>query len=181
VKKYFNLITALVMMIFLYDKVIVGGQSSFAQKDQASVVTAFAVPVENTLTVTEKEVKPIEKPKVEVVEASYFGGEKNDDLHGELMGNGEVFNKYDATTVAVPKEKLNEWPFGSILEVTNVKNGKTIKVEVKTTGSFKEKYDRGIDLSEAAAKKLGYHEEGVTEVAIALVKKGNGKRHPDRA
>jgi rare lipoprotein A len=55
-------------------------------------------------------------------------------------------------------------PFGTIVTVTNPANGKTVDVEVNDRGPHSRKYI--IDLSEAAAKELGFYKKGESRVEI---------------
>jgi len=56
-------------------------------------------------------------------------------------------------------------PFGTIVTVTNIDNGKTVDVEVNDRGPHSKKYM--IDLSEAAAKELGFYKKGQSRVEIS--------------
>jgi rare lipoprotein A len=56
-------------------------------------------------------------------------------------------------------------PFGTIVTVTNVNNGKTVDVIVNDRGPHSKKYM--IDLSEAAAKELGFFKKGQSRVEIS--------------
>ena len=56
-------------------------------------------------------------------------------------------------------------PFGTIVTVTNLDNGKTVDVEVNDRGPHSKKYM--IDLSEAAAKELGFYRKGQSRVEIS--------------
>ena len=59
-------------------------------------------------------------------------------------------------------------PFGTLLRVTNVGNGKTVQVRVVDRGPVMRERRRGviIDLSRAAARRLGFIDEGRTRVRI---------------
>lgn len=153
------------MVIFLYDKVIVGEQSSVAQKASPSAVTAFPVQVESTIEIVETKAKIMTKPEGTLVTASYYGGEEHGDFHGKVMANGERFNKYDASIVA-----SNDLPLGTEIKVTNVENGKSLVMTVKDRGGF-EKYGRKLDVSREAAKKLGFKEQGLALVRYIVVRK----------
>ena len=61
-------------------------------------------------------------------------------------------------------------PFNTILKVTNLANGKTCEVRVNDRGPFV--LNREIDLSKAAAIKLGMIGSGTTKVKLEIVKKG---------
>lgn len=56
-------------------------------------------------------------------------------------------------------------PFGTKLKVTNQKNGKSVIVRVNDRGPFIK--GRVIDLSKAAASKLGFIKSGVTNICLA--------------
>jgi rare lipoprotein A len=56
-------------------------------------------------------------------------------------------------------------PFGTKLKVTNQKNGKTVIVRINDRGPFIK--GRVIDLSKAAANRLGFISSGVTSICMA--------------
>jgi len=56
-------------------------------------------------------------------------------------------------------------PFGTIVTVTNLSNGKSIDVEVNDRGPHSKKYM--IDLSAGAAKELGFYRQGHSKVEIS--------------
>jgi len=60
-------------------------------------------------------------------------------------------------------------PFGTLVRVTNLYNGKSVVVRINDRGPFKRK--RIIDLSYAAAKKIGMIEAGVVKVRIEVLKR----------
>jgi rare lipoprotein A len=98
--------------------------------------------------------------------ASWYGS----DFHGLPTANGEVFDK-ELITAAHPT-----LPLPSIVRVTNLENGRSIDVRVNDRGPFIG--DRLIDLSEAAARKLGYEDQGLARVEVrflALADDARGK------
>lgn len=58
-------------------------------------------------------------------------------------------------------------PFGTIVTVTNPANGESVEVEVNDRGPHSRKFK--IDLSEAAAKALGFFGKGVARVEISYL------------
>lgn len=94
------------------------------------------------------------------VTASYYA----EDFHGKKTSNGETFNM-NALTCA-----HKTLPFDTILRVTNLSNGKTVDVRVNDRGPFVA--TREIDLSRAAAVKLGMIGTGTAKVKLEIVKKG---------
>ena len=94
------------------------------------------------------------------VTASYYA----EDFHGKRTSNGERFNMNDYTCAH------KSLPFNTILKVTNLANGNTCEVRVNDRGPFVA--TREIDLSKAAAVKLGMIGSGTTKVKLEIVKKG---------
>ncbi len=87
-------------------------------------------------------------------EASYYG--KN--FHGKKTANGETFSQ-NKLTAAHPA-----LPLGTEAKVTNLKTGKEVKVEINDRGPYVK--GRDLDLSKAAAKKIGMEKEGIAPVKI---------------
>ena len=92
-------------------------------------------------------------------EASYYA----DKFHGRKTANGETFNMYALTCAH------KTLPFGTILRVTNLSNGKSVDVRVNDRGPFVT--GREIDLSKAAAQKLDMIKTGTARVKIEIVNK----------
>lgn len=94
--------------------------------------------------------------KLEAV-ASYYGA----DFHGKPTSSGEIF---DMNALTAAHKTL---PFGTLLEVTNLANGKRVTVRVNDRGPFVE--NREIDLSQGAAERIGMLERGIAKVSIRKV------------
>lgn len=77
--------------------------------------------------------------------ASQYG--IGDGYHGKRTASGEIFNTYALTAAHRTR------PFGSIVHVTNLGNGRTVSVRVNDRGPFVK--GRCIDLSRAAANQIG--------------------------
>lgn len=56
-------------------------------------------------------------------------------------------------------------PFGTIVTVTNLSNGKSVEVEINDRGPYGKRYM--IDVSESAAKELGFYKKGQSKVTIS--------------
>lgn len=82
-------------------------------------------------------------------------------FHGELTSNGEVYNMYELTAAH------KSLPLPSYLRVTNLENDLSIVVRVNDRGPFHE--DRIIDLSYAAAIKLGFQKKGTARVKLEAI------------
>ena len=89
--------------------------------------------------------------------ASWYGAGH----HGRKTASGEYFDMHKLTA-AHPK-----LPLGSVLEVTNLKNDRTIQVRVNDRGPYKG--SRILDLSRAAADQLGFLSAGTAQVRIRLL------------
>lgn len=116
---------------------------------------------------------PAPPPKVEVApggepvvvhegEASYYGP----GFHGRRTATGEIFNQDQLTAAST------ELPLGTRAIVKNLENGKSVEVRVNDRGPYAE--GRVIDLSTAAARRLGMVRDGVAEVRVEA--KPSGQR-----
>ncbi|MGB4072296.1 septal ring lytic transglycosylase RlpA family protein [Pseudomonas sp.] len=86
--------------------------------------------------------------------ASWYGTK----FHGQATANGETYDLYGMTAAH------KTLPLPSYVRVTNLDNGKSAILRVNDRGPFYS--DRIIDLSFAAAKKLGYAESGTARVKV---------------
>lgn len=90
----------------------------------------------------------------EVGIASWYGTK----FHGQPTANGE---KYDLYGMTAAHKTL---PLPSYVKVTNLENGRSVILRVNDRGPFHS--NRIIDLSFAAAKKLGYADSGTAKVRV---------------
>lgn len=65
-------------------------------------------------------------------------------------------------------------PFGTHVKVTNTRNGRSVVVAINDRGPFIK--GRVIDVSYAAAKKLGMISSGITPVKLSIVKAPPGHK-----
>lgn len=89
--------------------------------------------------------------------ASWYGNA----FHMKPTANGERFDMY-AVTAAHPT-----LPLPSIVEVTNLENGRSLQVRVNDRGPFVD--DRLIDLSAEGARQLGFDRKGLAKVRVRYV------------
>ncbi len=89
--------------------------------------------------------------------ASWYGAK----FHGNNTSNGERFDMYQLSAAH------RHLPIPSFVRVTNLGNGREAVVRVNDRGPFHE--NRIIDLSYAAAVKLGFHNQGTARVRIEVV------------
>ena len=90
--------------------------------------------------------------------ASFYGAKFN----GRRTASGEKFNNSALTAAHL------SLPFGSLVKVTNVRNGKTVVVRINDRGPHVK--GRIIDLSKAAAKKIGIGRAGTARVRLEVLK-----------
>jgi rare lipoprotein A len=100
--------------------------------------------------------------------ASWYGNETLRQKDGHMTANGEAFNP-KALSAA---HKL--LPLPTNVRVTNLQNGRSVIVRVNDRGPFPSIHnarsgDRIIDLSTAAAKKLGYYRKGTARVRVQAI------------
>lgn len=89
--------------------------------------------------------------------ASWYGHP----FHGRATANGELFDR-DKPSAAHPT-----LPLPSIVRVTNLATQRQLELRVNDRGPFVG--DRIIDLSQAAARALGFEQQGTTEVRVEFV------------
>ncbi len=82
---------------------------------------------------------------------------------GRVTASGEP---YDFRAMTCAHKTL---PFDTVLRVTNVANNRIVLVRVNDRGPFKYGDGRIIDLSFAAARKLGMRTQGVIKVRVEVV------------
>jgi rare lipoprotein A len=86
--------------------------------------------------------------------ASWYGPGFN----GRSTSSGENFDAHRMTAASTAL------PLGSYARVTNLDNGHSVVVRVNDRGPYVR--GRGIDLSQAAAERLGFRREGVARVEV---------------
>lgn len=90
--------------------------------------------------------------------ASWYGEE----FEGRLTANGEIF---DLNRLTAAHTTL---PMPSIIQVTNLENGRSLQLRVNDRGPFAD--GRLIDVSRRAAQLLGFEHRGTTLVRVKVLK-----------
>ncbi len=103
-----------------------------------------------------------EKVQEVVMMASHYGG-PGDNFNGKQMASGEIF---DANNPELAAHK--DLPFGTKVKLTNPQNGKSQVVVVKDRGPFVR--HRDLDISFAAARKLGIADQGVAKLQARIMR-----------
>ena len=95
--------------------------------------------------------------------ASWYGKS----LHGKKTASGERFDQHSFTGAH------RSLPFGTLVRVKNLKNGKEVVITVNDRGPFIR--GRIIDISRAAASSIGILRLGVTRVRVEIISMPDGK------
>lgn len=96
--------------------------------------------------------------------ASWYGP----GFHGKRTANGEV---YDQNALTAAHRTL---PHGTRVEVTNLENERRVRVRINDRGPYVD--DRVIDLSHAAAQRIGLIGPGVVPVRVTVLAYDAGDR-----
>jgi rare lipoprotein A len=86
--------------------------------------------------------------------ASYYSNK----FKGRRTASGEIFRQHKRTAASLTI------PFGTKVRVTNLENGRTVKVRINDRGPYVN--GRIIDLSKKAARKIDMIREGVVPVRL---------------
>lgn len=81
-------------------------------------------------------------------------------FQGRRTASGEPYDRHQLTAAH------RSLPFGSRVRVTNLENGRSVVVEVNDRGPFRR--GRVIDVSERAARELGFYRAGTAHVRVEL-------------
>ena len=118
----------------------------------------------NSEGMTRKQIEAIkDHPQVQIGVASYYGSK----FHKKRTANGEIFNMYKVSAAH------KTYPLGTKVRVTNMENGKSIKLTINDRGPYVK--GRIIDLSYKAARKIGFVNQGTTKVRIDVIRLGDNK------
>ncbi|PYR94896.1 MAG: septal ring lytic transglycosylase RlpA family lipoprotein [Acidobacteria bacterium] len=102
--------------------------------------------------------------RVQVGLASFFGPGFN----GDRTADGEAF---DQRKLVAAHRTL---PLGSIVRVTNLENGQKVVLRIIDRGPFGRNHRKGciIDVSKAAARRLGFVQDGLSRVRVEVIRLG---------
>jgi rare lipoprotein A len=92
-------------------------------------------------------------------------------FHGRTSASGE---RFDERKLVAAHRTL---PFGSIVRVTNVRNGRSVTVRIIDRGPYGKNYREGtiIDVSRAAARRLRMIREGQVPARVEVLALGGRK------
>lgn len=92
-------------------------------------------------------------------------------FHGKTSASGEPF---DERQLVAAHRTL---PFGSIVRVTNVSNGRSVTVRIIDRGPYGRNYREGtiIDVSYAAARRLRMLRDGQVPARVEVLRRGDDR------
>lgn len=101
--------------------------------------------------------------QVQTGKASFYA----DKFEGTPTASGQKYhpNKFTAAHKTLP--------FGTRVRVTNLANNESVEVEINDRGPYVE--TRILDLSRAAAEKLGFINQGLADIRLEVIDPGDGK------
>lgn len=151
-------------LVIVFFTLVVGALVGFTVLNREKNVENERILIEEFVPVTVKE-NTVNTSTVGLIDrgtikASWYGPK----FHGKFTANGEV---YDQMALTAAHKSLS---FGTLLKVTNPKNGKSVIVRINDRGPYIE--GRELDLSKGAAIELGMLEKGVARVKIQEVTLG---------
>ena len=126
------------------------------------IATLGAAPVENSSGSNEvPRSRAIQKQAVVIGKASWYGKY----FDGRHCANGEPYDMFRFTAAH------RELPLGTLVKVTNLRNGKWVVVKVNDRGPVPR--NRIIDLSYGAAEILGMRARGLATVRLDILPQRN--------
>lgn len=128
-------------------------KTAVASKQAASIKSVAPVRTNSKSAAAQKGTRTAGK-RLQAGKASWYGP----GFHGRKTANGERFNMYELTAAH------RTLPLGTRVRVVNPDNGKEVVVRINDRGPYA--HGRILDLSQAAASKLGMIQRGHGEVVL---------------
>lgn len=122
-------------------------------------LTLSGAAISQVADITPVNTRKMNVAKVQYGTASFYA----DKFEGKRTANGDIFTQKGMTAAH------NSLPLGTWIRVTNLSNKKS--VVVKVNDRLHHKNTRLVDLSKAAAKKLGYTGKGLSKVRVDVLGK----------
>jgi rare lipoprotein A len=121
------------------------------------VVLTVALTVGSAVSATE----PVAVRSVQTGLASYYGPGFN----GDRTASGEIFDQRELVAAH------RTLPLGSVVQVTNLENGRSVVLRVIDRGPYGKNHRKGciIDVSKGAAQKLRFIRAGLIRVRIRVL------------
>jgi rare lipoprotein A len=123
----------------------------------AVVVLTLALTLGSTISATE----PVPIRRIQTGLASYYGPGFN----GDRTASGEIFDQRELVAAH------RTLPLGSVVEVTNLENGRRVVLRVIDRGPYGKNHRKGciIDVSKGAARRLHFIRAGLIRVRVRVL------------
>ena len=131
-------------------------EKRFSNEVDGDTIKKDTLSIENEKMVDEIMERTATKISTGVV--SWYG----DKFHGRKTASGERYDKHELTAAH------KSLPFGTKVKVTNIRNGKSLVVEINDRGPYAK--SRVLDLSQAAFSEIGHTNTGVMQVEYEIIK-----------
>ena len=131
-------------------------EKRFSNQVDGDTIKKDTLSIENEKMVDEIMERTATKISTGVV--SWYG----DKFHGRKTASGEKYDKHELTAAH------KSLPFGTKVKVTNIRNGKSVVVEINDRGPYAK--SRVLDLSQAAFSEIGHTNTGVMQVEYEIMK-----------
>jgi rare lipoprotein A len=156
------------LLSIVFFALAIGGLVGFSVINKESNDAVERLLVEEFVPVTVKE-NTVNTSFVEylnrgTMKASWYGPK----FHGRVTANGEV---YDQMAFTAAHKSLR---FGTLLKLTNKKNGKSVIVRINDRGPYIP--GRQLDVSKAVAMELGMIQKGVARLEVEEIKLGTDSK-----
>jgi len=101
-------------------------------------------------------------PSIQFGLASWYGP----GFHGEETASGEIFDQREMVAAH------RTLPFGSVIRVTNLENGRRVTLRVVDRGPYGRNFRNGtiVDVSRGAARRLGFIKDGLVRVRLEVMR-----------
>ena len=129
----------------------------------AAPVAAPAAPAAAAVAPAKSALAPAAAGDVTTGKAAWYGKKFN----GRKTASGQRFNSASLTAAS------NTLPFGTRVKITHLNSKKSVTVRINDRGP--QQADRIIDVTRAAAARLGMLKSGLAEVEIRVVGNAKGK------
>lgn len=150
-----SIVKALLFLVFI---ALVGFTFVINDDDTSALPTTDANEISLETKTPDFDPSIVDYVDLGTMKASWYGP----GFHGRKTANGE---KFDQMSYTAAHKSLR---FGTLLKITNPKNGKSIVVRINDRGPYIE--GRDLDLSKAAAHELGLMRKGVARLKVEELK-----------
>lgn len=132
------------------------------------LVLSAALSVAGSGALAKPKKSPTKNKKIQIGKASYYSNQ----FHGVKTASGRIYNRHHLVA-AHPS-----YPYGTRVRVTNLGNTREVEVRIIDRGPSRSQRKKGIiiDVSRAAAEKLGMVKRGRARVKLKVLEWGKFRK-----